>query len=85
MNETKNKYSPEVGESAAFTVMDNARQSDGRKSAMLRVSSKIGYAPNKPNDRVKTRSEKAGLKLLNCLNRSSSVRAVSTQRKNLGA
>ena len=53
MSKTTNKYSPEVRERAVRMVLDNAGQHESRWSAILSISSKIGYAPQMLNEWLK--------------------------------
>ncbi|AEI96532.1 putative insertion elgdh: dimethylglycine dehydrogenase (plasmid) [Roseobacter litoralis Och 149] len=53
MNNTSNKYSPEVRERAVRMVLDNQGQHDSRWSAILSISAKIGCAPQTLNEWVK--------------------------------
>ena len=53
MNQTTNKYSPEVRERAVRMVLDGAGQHESRWAAIVSIVSKIGCAPQTLNDRVK--------------------------------
>ncbi|MCA3510758.1 MAG: hypothetical protein IOC80_14090 [Rhodobacter sp.] len=52
MSGTTNRFSLEVREHAVSLVLDNQGRHDSRWQAVVSISSKIGCAPQTPNERV---------------------------------